>query len=92
MAGSAHSPRLALGPHSFPSLPLFDPAMFGLSTLCQKAVGRLQAKAASALQQLTHAKHQARFELEKSNRDQQKELAAVKEAGRMEVRVVVCDH
>lgn len=66
--------------------------MFGFVNTEKKAVGRLQAKAASALQQLTHVKHQARFELEKSSRDQQKELAAVKEAGRLEVRAVVCDH
>lgn len=53
-----------------------------------QAVGRLQAKAAAALQQLTQAKHQARFELEKSKRDHQKELVAVKEAGQMEAGVL----
>lgn len=50
-----------------------------------QAVGRLQAKAAAAHQQVSQVKHQARFELEKSRRDQQKELAAAKEAGKMEV-------
>ncbi|CAB1115621.1 unnamed protein product [Ectocarpus sp. CCAP 1310/34] len=50
-----------------------------------------EAKAASALQQLTHVKHQARFELQKSSRDQQKELAAVKEAGRLELSLMEVD-
>ncbi|CAM9928579.1 unnamed protein product, partial [Ectocarpus sp. 12 AP-2014] len=35
--------------------------------------------------------HQARFELEKSSRDQQKELAAVKEAGRLELSLMEVD-
>ncbi|CAM9459794.1 unnamed protein product [Ectocarpus sp. 12 AP-2014] len=63
----------------------------GMVLMEEEAVGRLQAKAASALQQLTHVKHQARFELEKRSRDQQKELAAVKEAGRLELSLMEVD-
>ncbi|CAM9251968.1 unnamed protein product, partial [Ectocarpus sp. 4 AP-2014] len=63
----------------------------GMVLMEEEAVGRLQAKAASALQQLTHVKHQARFELEKSSRDQHKELAAVKEAGRLELSLMEVD-
>lgn len=51
-------------------------------------MARLQAKATAAYQQLTQAKHQARFKLENSKRDQQKELAAVKEAGKMDVGAI----
>eukprot|EP00752_Nemacystus_decipiens_P007835 g7000.t1 len=63
----------------------------GMVLMEEEAVGRLQAKAAAAHQQVTQVKHQARFELEKSKREQQKELAAVKEAGRMELSLMEVD-
>eukprot|EP00903_Cladosiphon_okamuranus_P020583 g18894.t1 len=63
----------------------------GMILMEEDAVGRLQAKAAAAHQQVNQVKHQARFELEKSRREQQKELAAVKEAGKMELSLAEVD-
>lgn len=54
--------------------------------LYEQAVGRLQAKALSALRQLKQVQHQARFELEKVRLDHGKKLEAAKAAGRHEVR------
>lgn len=54
--------------------------------LVTQTVGRLQAKALSARQQLEQVQHQSRFELEKERRDHGKVLKAAEAASRQEVR------